>query len=78
MIRQKTWPPGGQAYFLYISIYKTLKFFLSETTGLISILLSRNDALVTLYQNCSSNNDSSKNMAARGEVGGRYFPYIYK
>ena len=36
-IRQKTWPPGGGAYFPYISIWKTLKIFLSETTGPISI-----------------------------------------
>ena len=54
---------------------KTLKFFLSETTGLISILLGRNVSLVTFYQDCSSNHDSSKNMAARG---GAYFSYISK
>ena len=36
-ICQKTWPPGGGAYFPYISIQKTLKIFLSETTGPISI-----------------------------------------
>ena len=36
-IRQKTWPPEGGAYFPYICIYKTLKIFLSETTGPISI-----------------------------------------
>ena len=48
---------------------------MSETINLISLLLGRNVALVTLYQDCSSNHDSSKNMAARG---GDYFPYIYK
>ena len=32
-IRQKTWPLGGVAYFPYISIQKTLKIFLSETSG---------------------------------------------
>ena len=37
LIRQKTWPPGDGAYFPYISILKTLKIFLSETTGPISI-----------------------------------------
>ena len=36
-ISQKTWPPGGGAYFPYISILKTLKIFLSETTGPTSI-----------------------------------------
>ena len=36
-ICQKTWPPGGGAYFPYISVYKSWKFFLSETTGPISI-----------------------------------------
>ena len=55
-------------YYLY---RKILKFFLSEITWPISILLGRNVALVTLYQDCSSNHDSSKNMAARG---GLIFP----
>ena len=73
MIRQKAWPPGGGAYFPYISIKKTLKIFLSETNGLISILLDRNVSLVILYQDCSSCYDSLKNMAARD---GAYFPYI--
>ena len=36
-IRPKTWPLGGGAYFPNISIKKTLKIFLSETAGLISI-----------------------------------------
>ena len=63
MIRQKTWPPGGGAFFPYLSVQKTLKFFLSETIWLISILLGRSVSLVTLYQDCSSNHDSSKNMA---------------
>ena len=31
-ISQKTWPPGGETYFPYVSIKKTLKIFLSETT----------------------------------------------
>ena len=35
----------------------------------------QNVALVILYQDCSSNHDSAKNMAARG---GAYFPYISK
>ena len=48
---------------------------MSETTYLISLLLGRNVALVTLYQDCSSNHDSSKDMAARGRD---YFPYISK
>ena len=36
-IRQKTWPPGGEAYFPYISILKNVKIFLSETTGPIYV-----------------------------------------
>ena len=57
---------GGRAYFPYISIYKTLKIFFSETNGPISIQLGRNVSLVTLYKDCSSHHDSSKNIAARG------------
>ena len=37
IIRQKTWLPLGGAFFPCISILKTLKIFLSETTGPISI-----------------------------------------
>ena len=66
---------GGRAYFPYISIYKTLKIFFSETNGPISIQLSRNVSLVTLYKDCSRRHDSSKNMAARGR--GLFFLYIY-
>ena len=75
MIRQKTWLPGGRAYFPYISIYKTLKIFFSETKGPISIQLGRNVSLVTLYKDCSSHHDSSKNIAARGR--GLFSLYIY-
>ena len=75
MIHQKTWLPWGGAYFPYISIYKTLKIFFSETNGPISIQLGRNVSLVTLYKGCSSRHDSSKNMAARGR--GLFFLYIY-
>ena len=53
---------------------KREKLFLSETTGPISIYLGRNVSVVTLYQDCSSRQDLSKNMAGRG---GAYFPYIY-
>ena len=63
MIRQKTWLPGGGAYFPYISIYKTLKIFFSETNGPISIQLGRNVSVVTLYKEYSSRHDLSKNMA---------------
>ena len=66
---------GGGAYFPYISIYKTLKIFFSETNGPISIQLGRNVSLVTLYKDCSSRHDSSKNMAARGR--GLFSLYIY-
>ena len=57
---------GGGAYFPYISLWKTLKMFSSETTGLISIWFCRNVPLVILLQDCSSRHDSLKNMAARG------------
>ena len=66
---------GGRAYFPYISIYKTLKIFFSETNGPISIQLGRNVSLVTLYKDCSGRHDSSKNMAARGR--GLFSLYIY-
>ena len=66
---------GGRAYFPYISLYKTLKIFFSETNGPISIQLGRNVSLVTLYKDCSSRHDSSKNMAARGR--GLFSLYIY-
>ena len=54
---------------------KTLKVFFSETTGPISLQLGKNVSLVTLYQDCSSNHDLSKNMAASG--WGLFFLYIY-
>ena len=63
---KKKWLPGGGAYFPCISIKKTLKIFLSETTGPISILHGRNVPLVNLYQDCLSRHDMFKNMAARG------------
>ena len=66
---------GGGAYFPNISIYKILKIFFSETNGPISIQLSRNVSLVTLYKDCSSRHDSSKNIAARGR--GLFSLYIY-
>ena len=73
MIRQKT--ARSRAYFPYISIYKTLKIFFSETNGPISIQLGRNVSLVTLYKDCSGRYDSSKNVAARGR--GLFSLYIY-
>ena len=68
---------GVGAYFPYISIYKTLKIFFSETNGPISIQLGRNVFFffVTLYKDCSKRHDSSKNMAARGR--GLFSLYIY-
>ena len=66
MVCQKTWPLVGGAFFPYISILKPIMIFLSETTRPISIWHCRNVSLVTLYQDCSSSHDSSKNLAARG------------
>ena len=60
---------GHQGAGLIFPIYlyrKTLKVFFSETTGPISLQLGKNVSLVTLYQDCSSNHDLSKNMAASG------------
>ena len=54
---------------------KTLKIFLSETNEPISIWFCRHVTLVTLYQDCSSHCDSSKNMAARGR--GLFSLYFY-
>ena len=59
--RQKTWPPGDGAYFPYIYLYRNFKIRLVKY-----LLTDFNNALVTLYQECSSNPDLSKNMAARG------------
>ena len=74
MICQKTWPPGGGSYFPYISIEKTLKFFLSETTGQFSVTWQE-CCFGTLFQDCSSHHDMSKNMPARGH--GLFSLYIY-
>ena len=57
MIRQKTWPSEGEAYFPCMSIIENLKIFLSETIGWMSVKFSKNVSLVTLYQDCSSQND---------------------
>ena len=80
----------GEAFFLCISMSKTLKIFWSENTGPISIYYSRNILFVTLYQVCSGHHDFIKNMAARGGRvgggggvgwgwgGGVWFPYTCK
>ena len=65
---------GRGLFSLYIYIV-TLKLFLSETNGPISIYFCRNGPLVILYQDCSSHLDSSKNMAARGQ--GLFSLHIY-
>ena len=69
---------GHQGAGLIFPIYlyrKTWKIFLSETTGPISLQLGKNVSLVTLYQDCSSNQDLSKNMAA--SEWGLFSLYIY-
>ena len=66
MIHQETGPPRVGVYFPIYLYRKTLKVFFSETTGPISLQLGKNVSLVTLYQDCSSNHDLSKNMAASG------------
>ena len=67
MIRQKKHGSQGQGLF---SLYNYI-----ETTGQSLMLLGRNVALVTFYQDCSSRNDTSKNMAGRGR--GLLSLYIY-
>ena len=62
----KTWPPGGEACFPYTSIVKTLKIFLSKSTGPIWKLFCTNVHWGTLYQDCSNISDWLKNMPARG------------
>ena len=56
---------GLFSLYIYIENFKNL---LVRNQGPISILLGRNVSLVTLYQDCSSRHDLSKNMAARGQV----------
>ena len=70
--------PGRQGAGLIFIVYlyrKVFKIFLSETNGPISVSLGRNVSLVTLYQDCSSRYDLSKNMTARGR--GIFSLYIY-
>ena len=62
-IRQKTWPPGGGAYFA-IYLYRKLKKYSCQKP--LDWFHCRNVSFVTLYQDCSSRYDSSKNVAARG------------
>ena len=65
----------GRGLFSHISIQKTLMIFLSETSGPISIKHCRNVSFVTLYQDCSSRHDSSKNMETWGR--GIFSQYIF-
>ena len=58
MIRQKAWPPGTGFISLYIYIENFITLRLVESTGPISIQFIRNVILVTLYQICSSHDNS--------------------
>ena len=78
MICQKTWVLGGGVIFpvyLYRKLEKNLvrnhwtDFNITWQTCFLG-----DPSLVTFYQDCSSNRDLSKNMAASG---GAYFPYIF-
>ena len=75
MIRQKTWPLGGGAYFPYIAIWNILKIFLSETTGPISIWQnwSFGDPLSRFS---SSHHDAWKKNMAAGEQGYKIYTKI--
>ena len=65
----------GRGQFSLYSYIGNFENLLPKTADPISTLFHRNDPLVNLYQNCSKNNDMSKNMAARGVTS---FPYIAK
>ena len=73
MICQKTWPPGGGAYFRYISVKKTLKCFLSNTSWPILIMLwwpsTKNVQAILICQ---------KKKKTWLLVDGAYFPSISK
>ena len=56
----------GAGLIFPIYLYRKTKSLLSETTGPISLQLGKNVSLVTLYLDCSSNHDLSKNKAASG------------
>ena len=56
---------GAGLIFGIISVWNIFKILLVRNTRPISILLGRNVALVTLYQDCSSNHDSSKTWLLR-------------
>ena len=66
MIRQKTWPLGGGAYFPYFISIKNFKNLLVINQRTDFTKLGRTVSSVPLDQDCSSRYDSSKNMAARG------------
>ena len=66
----------GAGHIFPIYLYRKVLNLLVRTNKPISIYLGRNVALVTLYQDCSSCHDSSKNMAARRQ--GIFSLYIYR
>ena len=74
MICKKNMAPRGRGLFSVYICIENFKILLARKTWPISVLLGWNVALVTHYQDCSSNHDSSKDIAARG---GAYFPYIF-
>ena len=65
---------GWGLFSLYIFI-ENLKNLLVRNHWTNFIKLGKNVSMVTLYQDCSSNRDLSKNMAARGR--GLFSLYIY-
>ena len=70
----KNMAPRWRGLFSVYICIENFKILLVRKTWPISVLLGWNVALVTHYQDCSSNHDSSKDIAARG---GAYFPYIF-
>ena len=66
IVQAKNMAARGRGLFsLYIYI-ENFRNLLSETTGQSSMLLGRNVAFVTFYQDCSSPHDTSKNLAPKG------------
>ena len=75
MISRKTWPLGDWAYislYIYVENFKNLIIRNHWTNFNIRW---HECFFITLYQDCSSRHDSSKNMAIRGQ--GLFSLYIY-
>ena len=83
MIRQKTWPIGDGAYFSYIIYIENFKNLIVRNHWIdfnVTWQKQKMD-IVTLFQDCSSRHDSSKQFGRQGLrwVAGLIFPiYLYR